>query len=188
MKKCCGGTERVSSVVLAALSHHSHYCASTNHLAARLGSARGVFAAWRAARLLRSQPALSAAWSGDFPRSLVRENAERTLACCSESESSPFPATCSERGPLYPRAPRALTLCACALLESLECAPIRKHLQKNNGVPQQSPCYHSCDCSLPVRLWVPLQSRGRTMPGHLPRHGAGVPETLHQDFPQGPLV
>lgn len=35
LKKWCWGTERVSSVVLVALRHHSHYCASTNHVTVR---------------------------------------------------------------------------------------------------------------------------------------------------------
>lgn len=94
------GESKLHSV--SSCSYHSHHCAIDKPPGnpPKL-STWGVFAIRRATRLLRSQPTLSAARSGDFPRSEVRRTVKPS-ACYSESESSRSPNTRQMNDFLYP--------------------------------------------------------------------------------------
>ena len=89
--------------VSGTLGHHSHYCASTNRPAARLR-----LRTWRLCRAaLRRVTAITADTLCRLVRRLSpelseRDRARRPLACCSDSESSPYPTSDCRSPPFIP--------------------------------------------------------------------------------------
>ena len=89
--------------VSGTLGHHSHYCASTNRPAARLR-----LRTWRLCRAARRRvTAITADTLCRLVRRLSpelseRDRTRRPLACCSDSESSPYPTSDCRSPPFIP--------------------------------------------------------------------------------------
>ena len=89
--------------VSGTLGHHSHYCASTNRPTARLR-----LRTWRLCRAARRRvTAITADTLCRLVRRLSpelseRDRTRRSLACCSDSESSPYPTSDCRSPPFIP--------------------------------------------------------------------------------------